>query len=368
MNKARLHSSILLIFAVAACGGDESGVTGDDTAFITLKRKSTPEATPAPAPVPAPVTASAGSLLPFIDVGKIPAPAVGFSTARIRAETSDAPRQNTNGTGQFRFSCDFSHMGFNDPIVFPGKQGATHLHVFFGNTAIDHASTQQSIQTTGNSTCAGGTANRTGYWVPAMIDTKDGTPLKPSEIMLYYKSDALPYGNVKPYPAGLRMIAGDMKSSGPQDRTDYGCLGPNGEELRYKSIPPNCGVGWTVEMTINFPMCWDGVNLDSPDHKSHMSFTVWDNEARKVACPTSHPVLLPGLTEKIKYKVTEAGSTARWRLSSDNYDKTLPGGYSIHADWFNGWDAAVQDIWIKNCLQANRDCHGFLLGDGTALY
>jgi hypothetical protein len=59
---------------------------------------------------------------------------------------------------------------------------------------------------------------------------------------------------------------------------------------------------------------------------------------------------------------------ARWRLSSDRYATTLPGGYSAHADWFNGWDDATQRKWITRCLQANRDCHGDLLGDGTTLY
>ena len=368
MSKARLHSLILLVFAVAACGGDDSGVSVATSAPFVVIPTSAPSPTPIPAPAPAPTPTAqhhTNSLLPYIDNAKIPAAVVGYSTPRVRTAT-DVPKQNAND-GQFRFTCDYSHMNYDDPIVYPGKPGASHLHVFFGNTAVNYASTRDSIEKTGNSTCGGGTANRTGYWVPALIDTKDGTPLKPSKILVYYKSDAVPNGNIKPYPAGLRMVAGDMRSSSPQAKTDWGCLGPNSEQ-RYKSIPANCPVGSIVEATIDFPMCWDGVNLDSPDHKSHMSFTVWDNEARKVVCPTSHPVQLPGLTEKVQYKVTEAGSPARWRLSSDNYDTTLPGGYSIHADWFNGWDAKVQDTWLKNCLLANRDCHGFLLGDGTTLF
>ena len=310
------------------------------------------------------------SLLPFIDNAKIPAPVVGFVTSRIKPQRADVPKQNTDGTGQFRVTCDYSHMNYDDPIVYPGKQGASHLHVFFGNTAVNYASTQATIETMGNSTCSGGTANRTGYWVPAVIDTKDGAPLRPSKILVYYKNDFLPFGDVKPYPAGLRMVAGNMRSTGPQDRTDWGCSAPNGTELvqGIKSIPANCPAGYTIINTIEFPMCWDGVNLDSPDHKSHMAFTVWNNDARRVQCPTTHPVLLPTLTEKVQYDVIEAGSTARWRLSSDNYGPDKPGGYSTHADWFNGWDPEVQETWVKNCLQAKRDCHGFLLGDGTSLF
>jgi Domain of unknown function (DUF1996) len=364
MRNGRLHWVAVLVFALAGCGGDEGETTAaSDSAFTLLSP-------PTPTPAVASVAALPATVLntPFIDNTKIPAAVAGFSDARIKAAT-EAPKQNSDGTGQFRFTCDFSHMSYDDPIVFPGKQGAAHLHTFFGNAGINYASTQASIETSGNSSCAGGTANRTGYWVPAVIDTKDGTPIKPSKILVYYKSDLLPGASVKPFPAGLRMIAGDMKSAAAQNHTDWGCIGPNGvNEQRFKSIPTDCPVGYTVEATIEFPTCWDGVNLDAPDHKSHMAFAAWDNDARKTSCPKSHPVQVPTLTEKIQYTVAEAGSTARWRLSSDNYSKDLPGGYSIHADWFNGWDPKVQDIWLKNCLQAARDCHGSLLGNGSTLF
>lgn len=371
MKKSRLHSLLLLVFAVAACRGADSGGIGAlaDPISITQNSPSTPTPAPSAAPVPATVAAAPTSLLPYIDNARIPSAAVGFSSARIQA-SNDTPKQNTDGTGQFRFTCDFSHMSYDDPIVFPGKQGAAHLHTFFGNTGINYASTQESIEKSGNSTCAGGTANRTGYWVPAVIDTKDGTPVKPSDILVYYKSDLLPGATTKPFPAGLRMVAGDMRSTGPQDGTDWGCSAPDGTELvkGAKSIPANCPAGSTIISTIEFPMCWDGVNLDSPDHKSHMAFQVWNNDKRIVQCPASHPVQVPTLTEKIRYLVTDEGASARWRLSSDNYSKDLPGGFSIHADWFNGWDPKVQAIWLKNCLQAARDCHGYLLGDGTTLF
>ena len=325
------------------------------------------------APAPASVPHHTSSMLPYINADKVPAAAIGFSSARIIVDLPHhtKPTQNTDGTGQFRITCTFSHMSFDDPIVAPGKQGATHLHTFFGNTAVNYASTQTSIETTGNSTCSGGTANRTGYWVPAVIDTKDGTPIKPSKIMVYYKTSYIPTDNtnVKPFPAGLRMIAGDMKASGPQEHIFWECRKDGDSGPRSSTIPTNCPAGYIVEASIDFPMCWDGVNLDSPDHKSHMSYwTQLQTAPWTMMCPASHPVELPVISEKVQYVVTEEGSTARWRLSSDNYEKTLLGGYSLHADWFNGWDDAVQQIWVKKCLQANRDCHAFLLGDGTTLY
>jgi Domain of unknown function (DUF1996) len=363
MKNGRLYWVAILVFAVTGCGGDEGETTvAGNSAFTLLSPPSPTPAAPTAVAVPSPVTNT-----PFIDNAKIPTAVVGFSDARIRNEPNGNPKQNTDGTGQFRFTCEFSHMNYDDPIVYPGKQGAAHLHAFFGNTAINYASTQESIEKTGNSTCAGGIVNRTGYWIPAIIDTKDGTPLKPYEIMVYYKASTL--GNVKPYPAGLRMIAGDMKATAPQAlRVDWACLTPSGSGSYIKNIPAICPAGDMIEASIEFPNCWDGINLDSPDHKAHMSYITWNNDLRKNECPKTHPVELPMLTEKVKYLVTETGSTARWRLSSDNYGTDKPGGYSLHADWFNGWDPKVQEIWIKNCLQAKRDCHGFLLGDGTALF
>lgn len=361
MKIVRLHSVLLLGFAVTSCGGDDDGASMAGATPLALVSNSSPTPTPSPTPATAPA-----SLMPIIDTAKIPASAIGFSSARIKP-AEYIPKQNTDGTGQFRVTCNYSHMSFDDPIVYPGKQGAAHLHVFFGNTAVNYASTQESIEKTGNSTCTGGTANRTGYWVPAVIDTKDGTPLKPDSIIVYYKTGNIEGDNVQPFPAGLRIIAGDMRSTGPQDLINWNCIA-NGTSTTSKTIPANCPIGGLVEASIDFPFCWDGVNLDSPDHKSHMSIQEWNNTTKKVQCPASHPVELPMIAEKVRYMVTEAGSPARWRLSSDNYGTDKLGGYSLHADWFNGWDPKVQEIWLKNCLRANLDCGAELLGDGTTLY
>lgn len=319
-----------------------------------------------PVVVPPVVTPPHHTLLPTIDNSKIPAPVAGYSTLRIQP-TAYVATPNADGTGQFRVTCTFSHMNYDDAIVYPGQKGASHLHTYFGNTGANFASTQASIETTGNSTCDGGIANRTGYWVPAVIDTKDGTPLKPDSIIVYYKTGNIEGDNVKPFPAGLRIVQGDMRSTGPQNLINWNCIAGS-TSTTSKTIPADCPVGGLIEASIDFPFCWDGVNLDSPDHKSHMSLEVWSNTTRKVECPATHPVELPMIAEKVRYKVTEAGSSARWRLSSDNYGTDKAGGYSLHADWFNGWDAKVQDIWVKNCLQANKDCGANLLGDGTTVY
>jgi hypothetical protein len=42
--------------------------------------------------------------------------------------------------------CRFSHQDADDPTVFPGQAGKSHLHTFFGNTTTGAASTYESLR------------------------------------------------------------------------------------------------------------------------------------------------------------------------------------------------------------------------------
>jgi hypothetical protein len=308
-------------------------------------------------PVPAGCYNASGGC-PTIDLTKIPLGSAGFSTVRIQPDTSVLPQ--TPYGGAFRTECEYSHMSFNDPIVFPSQPGRSHLHVFYGNTNVSAFSTAESIANSGNSTCAGGIANRTAYWIPALIDTRTGAPIVPDNAIWYYKTfmvPAYPPSQNRPLPTGLRMIAGNMHATGPQRMTAWSCFGSTGGA----SIPTNCKVGDYVEMHVTFPSCWDGFNLDSIDHKSHMSYSLGAE-----GCPTSHPVPVPEIRLNVRYLVQDASAPAHWRLSSDHAGN--PAGLSAHADWFDGWIPAVRDTWVRNCSQRMQDCGVNVLGDGTRLY
>jgi len=303
--------------------------------------------------------------VPAIDTAKIPVGSSGVASMQI-ASTTELPAAS-DGTGAFRTACQFSHMAFDDPIVYPGQPGKSHLHVFFGNTGTNANSTVDSIANTGNSTCLGGTINRTAYWAPAMIDTKDGTPVAPAMAAIYYKTGytGVAPATVQSMPDGLRMIAG---SSAAKTMTQWGpanfaCIdAATGNGATVYSLPTTCAAGNTIWVRVIFPQCWDGVNLDSPDHISHMA------SPSNGACPASHPVPVPVVSFEVHYTVTAADAPSRWRLSSDNYDANLPGGLSGHGDWFNGWDTATMATFVKNCEQKSMDCRAYLLGDGRTLY
>ena len=304
-----------------------------------------------------------------IDASSLPEAAVGVAYDRVQPTAEVAPPSDI---GAFRIPCSFSHMAFDDPLVYPGVPGAAHLHTFFGNTATSATSTAESIRTSGDSTCLGGTINRSAYWVPTMIDTSTSKPIVPDVAAIYYKQGYTlnPPTIIQPLPVGLRMIAGDPtnnKAGSPVAL--FKCIGgPNNSNDQYGSSIPNCDAGAQVYQVVVFPQCWDGKNLDSPDHKSHMSYVVAAASGSGFRCPSTHPVAIPEITFNIIYTVQTANAAKAWRLSSDTYDMSLPGGYSSHADWVNGWEKAISDAWAAGCVEARRDCHAHLLGDGRMMY
>jgi hypothetical protein len=294
--------------------------------------------------------------MPVINLALAPPRSVGFSDYRIKA-TTELPAASPEDQGAFRVNCDYSHMNFDDAIVYPGQQGKSHLHTYFGNTGANFASTSESIRTTGNSTCNGGIMNRSAYWVPAMIDTANGAPLRPEHALLYYK-----HSTVEKFPTGLRMISGSMlrNTSVANSYERHQWFECNEVYDGHKDNIPACN--GRVTMGVAFPECWNGKDLDSTDHKSHMAYST------NGVCPATHPRKLPTLWIIVHY-ITNGSNTANWRLSSDMYAKSgLNSGYSAHADVITGWDESFEQKWADNCINKKLDCHAHLLGDGRTYY
>jgi len=273
----------------------------------------------------------------------------------------------TDGVGAFRIVCDQSHSSSDDPLVHPGHPGMSHLHQFFGSRTTDAFTTTASLMQ-GTSSCRGGTANRSAYWSPAMLDGT-GREVRAAWAITYYKSG---YGGVapsavRPMPAGLRMLSGEPTRTTRDDRPSWErdvfwfCQQPHGDVLTGRLAEmPSCPAGSEVVMSVQFPQCWDGVRLDSADHRAHMAHA---DPAYPGGCPSTHPVPLPAITENVHWAAPSGNSG--WRLASDMYDG--PAGRSGHADWWNGWDPAVVAVWMRNCVNAGVDCHAEGLGDGRRL-
>lgn len=297
--------------------------------------------------------------------------------------------------GSFRIKCEVSHGAYDDPIVFPGEPGRAHLHLFLGNEAADAAATDTSLFTGGTTTCEGGVLNRSSYWLPTLLAPAydaAGVPLmrpdgqQATTVVLprdgaaapdiYYKAATDELLPIQPMPRGLRMIAGDARAHAPQDLRFFrwSCASWTITGMDdFSPHVPACEIGDAVALTIAFPMCWNGVDLDAPDHHSHMAYQSW-SEARGAHCADPHPVTLPQVSYNLFFPVTEAnaapdGTSRRWFLASDHYTPSdmHPGGLSVHADWFMAWHPEIVETWTEHCLRAGRHCAGGDLGNGWRL-
>jgi hypothetical protein len=264
---------------------------------------------------------------------------VGTAITAVWLQGTDSGRadagQLPSHKGQFVVECRYSHSAFDDPIVFPGEPGQSHLHDFFGNTTADAFSTTDSLLD-GATTCA--TAqDAASYWAPALFD-EDGK-IDPGSSDAYYKAaPGVDPADVEPFPVGLRMISGDSMSTEPQpaDVVGFSC---SRQEVR-TAEPRTCAPGAPMTVRVTFPDCWDGRHVDSEDHKSHMAFSDADG------CPSSHPRVLPQLEFVIYYG-----------YDGDPGDLRLASGppATAHADFFNAWEPDKLAREVQYCL--NRDVY-----------
>lgn len=123
-----------------------------------------------------------------------------------------------------------------------------------------------------------------------------GYTLKCSRFVSYtdLQRDGPTQKNISAFPAGLRMLAGSMyrtpyNDSNPADKAvQYVCLNYQGNSSQTNEFPTdkNCPDGLRAQIV--FPSCWDGKNLDSGDHQSHMSYPV-GGAPDNGDCPPDHP-------------------------------------------------------------------------------
>jgi hypothetical protein len=233
-------------------------------------------------------------------------------------------------TGEHRFSvlCDLSHLDQVDPIVSPGPSGtlAAHMHAFFGNRSTDSDSTRDSM-VAADTTCEF-SRDRAGYWVPTLV-RPDGTVVEPTNAFAYYRANSATEDEViTAFPQDFRLIS---------DRYVYHC----GSMRRASAGPVDCqGVPHSkVVLSILFPPCWDGEQLDSADHRSHV---VWPRGGR---CPSSHPVEVPVIGLHVHFALDRI--TSEWRLTSGPLD-------SAHGDFLNTWRQRALRRLVHRCLGVTK--------------
>ena len=307
------------------------------------------------------------------------------------------PAVSTGGwKGITRINCLFDGARYDDPIVLPGEEGQAHLHYFYGAAGIDYATTFESLYSSAESGCSGGTLNRSGYWFPALLapsyDYSTGERLldeqgepawepvlakvgegardnRAAHEVFYYSAGVTDVESIQAPPTGLKIIAGDRGTSPDNPSQDtsvvrWHCLSWESTEQAggpWSATIPDCRAPDMLRMDVFFPSCWNGTELDSDDHQSHMAYP--SGPAGTVTCPESHPVPIARVSAHFAFPLFPdqldpvTKTSEGFRLASDDYAVTDNGGLSLHGDWWNGWHPEAMQLLLDGCIKAERDCH-----------
>jgi hypothetical protein len=346
---------------------------------------------PAAPPPPAPP----GDLLSPSLTGLQPIPDNFDTMAEL--QVSAAAPSGAPDLGAFRFQCGPGQIARDDPIVYPGQPGKSHLHQFFGNTLANASSTYESLRTTGDSTCMS-KLNRSGYWVPALLDGK-GHVVRPDIVSIYYKRwpKKDPHCNAQggyptafnveglaclDLPNGLRFIFGANMlnlADSPTGAVQFMCEAQLANYETMTQALDRCRANPDGKQhfiaRIEAPNCWDGHRLDSANHRSHVAYATYGPNPDGsdgwgyLRCPTTHPYVIPTFTMTIQYSIDNAvDDTHLWHFSSDEMVPGAAPGVTFHGDWFGAWSPDGAVAWqVDGCIEHDLNCNSGNLGNGYGM-
>ncbi|KAG2017229.1 WSC domain-containing protein, variant 2 [Coprinopsis cinerea AmutBmut pab1-1] len=233
--------------------------------------------------------------------------------------------------------------------------------------------------------------NKSNYWTAVMyFKHSNGSfirvPQFPNHLTgnpnggmtVYYIQPTNRQRKVTAFPKGFRMISGNpmlrarkagLDPNSPEAwSSSFRCWETSGFTDPSNSSPPGAGRYDTVELpnkrcpagiraNLFFPACWDGKNLDSPDHASHVAFFQGrvDPNAGMIlmegTCPSTHPVRLPLLFFETAWDTRQFNNM--W--PSDGSQPFVlshgdPTGYGHHGDYVFGWEEGALQRAMDNCF------------------
>ncbi|WP_264925562.1 DUF1996 domain-containing protein [Streptomyces sp. A012304] len=299
----------------------------------------------------------------------------------VQPSAQNPPLRAEASRGTFVTSCGVNENGlFNSDnvIVAPGvSNGAHHFHDYIGNQANDAFASDDDLANADTSCVDQG--DKSSYYWPVLrlqngtqeqdanapgggIEGNAGEIVTPKEVTLTFVGN--PTTEVTAMPRLLRIITGDAKAfvNGTANaNASWSCTGFEDRQLKDKY--PLCPDGSDVVRTFRFQSCWDGDNIDSANHRTHVAFAGPDG-----ACPAGFQAI-PQLVQRIVYDVDapslEDGGRTTPLFAVDAFPEQLHKPVTDHGDFINVFGEDLMNEMV-GCINDGRTCGaGTGGGDGA---
>jgi hypothetical protein len=310
--------------------------------------------------------------------GPVPADYVDITTVQPAQQPADPASGPSRGT--FVTSCGVNENGlFNSDnvIVAPGvSNGAHHFHDYVGNQSNTAFASDEDLAKAKTSCVDQG--DRSTYYWPVLrlqngtqerdakspgggVEGNAGQIVTPKDVTLTFVGNAR--SKVTEMPRLLRIITGDAKAfvNGPANaNASWSCTGFEDRQLKDKY--PLCPSGSDVVRTFHFQSCWDGRNIDSANHRTHVAFAAPDG-----GCPEGFRAI-PQLVQRIVYDVDapslDDGGRRTPLFAVDSFPEQLHKPVTDHGDFINVFDEGLMRQMV-DCINEGRQCGAGKDGGGA---
>ena len=293
--------------------------------------------------------------------------------------------QNAAAQNMLRFACSQLVVDRVDPLVNPGIRYTPHLHQIVGGDSFNITmDANHDLPSLSKCTSCSFKQDLSNYWTAVLFfrarngsyhrmpQVGNGGPqgklINNGGLDIYY----IPSGKTTAFRKGFRMLAGNAGNTvdskvnkaaichrcwtSPNENTFVGGAPCTGTDTVAIPFDAKCKM---IRQTIIFPHCWDGKNLDSPDHQSHVAYGQGSGATGGGACPSSHPVKLPQIMYELMWNVTNFVSDRNLMPADGSnpftYSMNL-GGSAAHGDYVFGWEGDSLQKAMDNGCNLNRDC------------
>ncbi|KAK4168376.1 hypothetical protein QBC43DRAFT_360262 [Cladorrhinum sp. PSN259] len=263
-----------------------------------------------------------------------------------------------------RFGCAQLTVQRLDPLVNPGQNPSPHLHQIIGGNSFNVSMDPQDHDLATLSTCTSCQFSEdfSNYWTAVLyFRARNGTFKRVPQMaqagiegtkggmMVYYMSDALfdtaQKSKVTAFKPGFRMLIGDVGFRSRDQSRDFRQLTFTCMENQASRTPESIGFPKTpckggIMANHRFPTCWDGVNLDTPNHRDHVAYPESGTFESGGPCPSTHPVKIPQILLETVWDTRQFNNKADWPEDGSQpfvWSSGDQSGFSSHADYLFGW-------------------------------